>query len=186
MQKTGNITKMTALVFLCCLLCCCRQDVRVQSKQIDFGLFDTLETIRQGEILDRSVFTSEDRTKPFRLIHFDGASLCSSCLLKQYYLWDELISHLGDTEVDYFFVLEPREDFTTEQLAASLNTAYFSRPVFIDRAGDFRRTHCVISQSGSVDILTNHEGTVLFVGDLRSDANDYFRIQRNIRKISVH
>ncbi|MBQ9451533.1 MAG: hypothetical protein IJU34_09520 [Bacteroidales bacterium] len=176
----GMITRVTALFFICCLLCCCRQDVQIESKQIDFSLFGSFDAIRQGEILDKGFPFSEDEAKPFRLIHFDGPASCSTCLLKQYYLWDELISHLGEDKIKYYFLLEPRKEYTTGILAETLDEGYFSRPVFLDREGVFASENGLSTRTGSGDILTDQKGTVLFVGDLRNDLHAYSYIRRKI------
>lgn len=118
--------------------------------------------------------------KPYRWVHWDDSRLCSTCLLKQYYLWDELIDSLGTDSIDYIFILEPREDYSEKTLSSVLNENYFSHPIIIDRSGFFDIRNGIKTVSGSIDILTDRSGKIVLVGDLRNDYKFYQRVKRKI------
>ena len=178
---------LLALLSACALFSCCSRGAHVGVERVDLSLFQTFDRVQQGVVNPNHMLTAEEtRNKSFYLIHFDVPSLCSMCLLKQYYLWDELIAQLGEEEVEYLFLLEPRKEYTCESLAEALNEGYFSRPVFLDWTGVFTVRNRLSTHMGSADILTDQNGVVLFVGDLRNDVRDYSRILRKIRRTSFN
>lgn len=137
-------------------------------------------SLMNGKVLKAQGVLSLSGEKPYCWIHYDSKALCSTCLLKQYYLWDELIDRLGEDLVEYVFVLEPRPDFTTDKLAEALNENYFSRPVYIDREDSFAVENGVQTKSGCADILIDKEGNVYLVGDIRNDVRMFDRAKKVI------
>ncbi len=175
--------RFLTFIFVCILFSCCSPRAQVGVEQIDLCLFQSFDRVQQGVVNSNSMISVEDEAKhTFYLIHFDGPSLCSMCLLKQYFLWDELIARLGEEEIDYLFLLEPRKEYTCDALAEALNEGYFSRPVFLDWTGVFAIKNKLSTRTGSADILTDQNGVVLFVGDLRNEVRDFSRILRKIRR----
>lgn len=129
---------------------------------------DELLCIDEGKWITDRMVRSESQ-KPYRWIHYDSQTLCSTCLLKQYFLWDELIDYLGSEDVEYLFLLEPGPEFSKEDLIYALSDNYFSQPVFIDTYGGFVKKNDIRLKSGSFDLLADQSGTVILVGDLRND-----------------
>jgi len=104
------------------------------------------------------------------------------CLLKQYYLWDDLIDRLGEEGIDYCFILEPEQEISDEVVISALEDACFSRPVYLDREKLFQKELGIKSKSGSEDILIDSSGQVLLVGDLRHDVHFFEKIERQVKK----
>lgn len=123
-----------------------------------------------------------DSTARVLFIHYDSSTLCSVCLLKQYYLWDDLIDRLGEEGLDYCFILEPGQEISDEVVISALEDACFSRPVYLDREKLFQEELGIKSKSGSEDILIDSSGQVLLVGDLRHDARFFEKIERQVKK----
>ena len=123
-----------------------------------------------------------DPTARILFIHYDSSALCSACLLKQYYLWDDLIDRLGEDRIDYCFILEPGQEIPDAVVTSTLEDACFSRPVYLDREGLFQEELGIKSRRGSVDVLIESSGKVLLVGDLRHDALFYEKIERRVKK----
>lgn len=143
----------------------CQDNARVESNTI---------------LLPDGISLTDEGEKPFRWIHYDDARRCSTCLLKQYYLWDELILQMGEDKIDYYFLLEPRKGFTEAELDFALSENYFSHSVYYDWAGIFQKENGIRMPSGSVDILTDKSGKVLMVGDLRNHIRYFDRVRRVI------
>lgn len=142
------------------------------------------EIIQEESILPFGHFFTVNQDAEYLFIHYDSSSLCSPCVLKQYYLWDDLMDRLGREKITYCFVLEPRQDLSKEELSDAVGSAYFSLPVYVDRDKFCRDSIGLQTRSGSMDILTDQNGVVLIVGDLRNDVRDFSRILRKIRSKS--
>ncbi len=137
------------------------------------------EIIQEESILPFGHYFTVNPDAEYLFIHYDSSSLCSPCVLKQYYLWDDLMDRLGREIITYCFVLEPRQDMSREELSDAFGSAYFSLPVYVDRDKFCRDSIGLQTRSGSMDILTDRNGKRLIVGDLRND----FRLYEKINKI---
>lgn len=165
------------------LVCSCVGQPGMMHDQIRFPE-GTVPSLFGGEVVQQA-FPSLGE-KDYCMIHYDASRLCGPCLLRQYYLWDELIIHLGEENVSYLFVLEPAETVTYDVLSEALNDKYFSQPVYLDPNGLLRRGNVLKLRSGSIDILTDRDGKVLLVGDLRNNHRFYYKLEREITHNKRH
>lgn len=172
-MKRGNL-----LLYLCLLLVCsCTGYPWLETKEIRFPT-EPIPSLYEGVVSPRNISDRED--KEYCLIHYDASMLCGICLLRQYYLWDELILQLGEERIAYLFMLEPTENASYEKMAGALNERYFSRPVFLDQHGWFKNENGLNPRAGSLDILTDRNGKIILVGNLRNNHRFFYRIKRKI------
>lgn len=157
----------------------CSTSVTVSGDQIILPV-RTLVQIQEGRASYDSELRFREESKPYKWIHYDGPEHCSICMLKQYYLWDELILHLGEEQIEYCFILESTKDYPIQELARALNEKYFSHPVLIDSTGIFRFQNGISTSRGSADIITDSGGHVLLAGDLRNNVSFYYRVLKRI------
>ncbi len=105
-------------------------------------------------------------------IHYDDETLCGTCLLQQYYIWDDIIERLGSKEkMVRIFILESNESHSIDELQASLDEFYFSEPVYVDLEHLFRDENHIETMSGSADFLVDSLGYVILAGDIRNDSS---------------
>lgn len=122
----------------------------------------------------------ESRKTEFPLIwvHFDSEELCGTCILRQYYLWDDILNQVNFGDIlNVFFILEADNQWTLVELQDALNEYYFSQPVYVDFNHEFKHRNG-IEVKGSMDYLIDSMGNVIMMGDIRND-------ERFIRKMKA-
>jgi hypothetical protein len=125
-----------------------------------------MTAIRNGRIIDTSEDFSANQNKPYTMVIYIGEEECTTCRLKAFHVWDDLIELMDASNITYYFIVKPESNTDTKMLARALDQTYFSQRVFLDIQGDFLLDNSfLINADSPFACLTDDNWTTLYVGD---------------------